>query len=82
MTRKKTMRDGGNDRPVGDTGEPGGEWDGRSQNKKKKTTWKLPERPKFVKIVRVTCGGQMGGIHRKSGHQREHMQKGAIGGYM
>jgi hypothetical protein len=65
VTRKKTIRDGGSVRPVGDTGEPRGEWDGKSQNKKKKTTWKLPEKQKFVKIVRVTCGSQMGGIHKK-----------------
>ncbi len=65
MTRKKTIRGGGNVQPVGDTGEPRGEWDGKSQNKKKKTIWKPAEKQKFVKIVRATCGSQMGGIHKK-----------------
>ncbi len=65
MTRKKTIRDGGSVRPVGDTREPRAEWDGKSQNRKKKTTWKLPEKLKFVKIVRVICGSQMGGIRKK-----------------
>ncbi len=65
MTRKKIIRVGGNVRPVGDSGEPRDEWDGKSQNRKRKTTWKLPEKPKFVKIVRVTCGSQMGGIPKK-----------------
>ena len=62
---KKTIRGVGSVQPVGDTGEPRGEWDVKSQNRKKKTTWKLPEKQKFVKIVRVTCGSQMGGIHKK-----------------
>ena len=65
MTRKKIIRVGGSVRPVGDTGEPRDEWDGKSQNKKNKTTWKLPEKQKFVKIVRDTCGSQTGGIPKK-----------------
>ncbi len=65
MTRKKTIRVDGSVQPVGYTGEPRGKWDGKSQNKKKKTTWKLPEKQKFVKFVRVTCGSQMGGILKK-----------------
>ena len=65
MTRKITIRGGGNVQPVGDTGEPRDEWDGKSQNKKRKTTWKLPEKQKFVKIVRDTYGSQTGGITKK-----------------
>jgi hypothetical protein len=65
VTRKKTIQVGGSVRPVGDIGEPRDEWDGKSQNKKRKTTWKHLEKQKFVRIVRVTCGSQMGGIRKK-----------------